>query len=128
MKDQFKWRNILRCLLAAGMFLAGCRPGKVRSGIAGTYVSAGASEFSIVHDTLVLEQSEGNYYVIHRRSGYAVLVKGRPGREKSGREEWAAVYDEQRQVLTETRMGKVIRPFPDGSKIWVGRRMYNRLK
>jgi len=94
----------------------------------GAYVNTAGSEFSIADDTLVVEQGEGNQFLIHRRTGFRFLDdQGRPGKRQYENEEWRAVYDRNSEVMTESRNGVVITFNADRSILTVGKRKYKRI-
>lgn len=112
-----KTQTILPVLLA--LMTAACNNDKTRSSIEGTYVNTGESEYSKVKDTLVIEESEGNTFLIHRKTGFQLIKDGKPGKEQYEKEEWKALYDEDKKVLTETSRGKIITPLPEANKLLV---------
>jgi hypothetical protein len=94
----------------------------------GTYVNATGSEFSIAHDTLVVELDQGNEYLIHRKTGFRLLdEQGKPGKSQHESEEWMAVYDPREDVMTEKRHGKIITFNPEQREMTVVRRKYKRI-
>ena len=122
--------KIFKILLGLGLSLglAGCLGDKVKDFIPGTYVNSTGGEFSIASDTLVLEQIEGNNYVVHRRTGYHIISEGKVGPREYETEEWTCVYDESKKTLLETRKGKIISFFPDRKALQVGKRVYDKIK
>ena len=75
----------------------------------GTYVNTAGSEFSIAHDTLIVEHEQGQRYFLHRRTGFQLLDdSGKPGMMQHEKEEWTAVYDPETEIMTESRKGKLI--------------------
>jgi hypothetical protein len=118
-----------KCLMAL-LFIAGFLSACNRSAsFSGTYVNSAASEFSIANDTLVVEQSENNKYLLHRSTGFRLLDDaGKPGKLQYEREEWTAVYDKDTQALTEIHNGVIITFSKDGSILTAGKRKYKRIK
>ncbi|MET4546284.1 hypothetical protein ABIE26_003611 [Pedobacter africanus] len=107
-------------------FLLGCNPS---ASLEGTYINNAASEFSIADDTLVVEQSEGNRYLLHRSTGFRLLNdKGKPGKLQYEKEEWTAVYDTDADVLRESRNGIIITFNADRSIMTAGKRKYKQIK
>lgn len=95
----------------------------------GTYVNTAGSEFSIAHDTLVVEHDENQRYFLHRSTGFRLLDdSGKAGALQYEKEEWAAVYDPQTEVMTESRKGKQISFNTDKDTMTVGKRRYKRIK
>lgn len=117
---------------AAGVFLAVCMVFGCRTtssyDLSGTYVNTAGSEFSLADDTLEVEWSSGNDFLIHRRTGFRLLDdQGRPGRRQHQTEEWTAVYDRRSGVMTERRNGKVITFNQQRTVMTVGKRRYGRI-
>jgi hypothetical protein len=125
MKQQFKSSSFILLGLTALSFNA-CKSSLSSGGIAGTYVNDAQSEASIAHDTLIVEQGRDNTYLLHRKTGFQLIVNGKPGKHMYETEEWTAVLDPKTSVLTESRKGKVI-AFPDSHSMTVGKRLYQRL-
>ena len=98
---------MIACVLM-GLLLSACN-GHAAAGFTGTYVNHTVGEFSIADDTLVIEPVAGEQVLIHRKTGYHVInEQGKLGKRQYETEEWKAVYDAQKKVLTETRKGLVI--------------------
>ncbi|MBB5439152.1 hypothetical protein HDC92_002839 [Pedobacter sp. AK017] len=120
--------NTGKCLMAL-LFLLGLLVGCVQGEtFDGTFVNTAGSEFSIADDTLVVEQGEGNQFLIHRRTGFSLLDdQGRPGKKQYEKEEWKAVYDRGTEVMTESRNGIMITFNADRSILTAGKRKYKRI-
>jgi hypothetical protein len=124
--QKFNTGKCLITLLYLLGFLFGC--GQPES-FEGTYVNTASSEFSIANDTLVVEQGEGNRFLIHRSTGFRLLDdQGRLGKRQYEKEEWTAVYDRGTEVMTESRNGVVISFNADRSLLTAGKRKYKRIK
>jgi hypothetical protein len=81
----------------------------------GTFVNQAKSEFSIASDTLDVEQVKEENYLIHRQTGIRMLDEsGKPGKLILESEEWKAVYDPEKKVMTEQQKGRLIRFSADG--------------
>lgn len=102
-------------ILALGFILiAGCG-GNLQTAINGIYVNNAKSEFSISEDTLILEKQQDENYLIHRRTGIKMLDEsGKPGKLILEAEEWKAVYDPDKKLMTEQKKGRQIRFNMDG--------------
>ncbi len=119
--------NTGKCLMAL-LFLLGLFGCGQRDSFNGTYVNTAGSEFSMADDTLVVEQGEGNQFLIHRRTGFRLLDdQGRPGIRLYENEEWRAVYDRNSEVMTASRNGVVITFNADRSILTAGKRKYKRI-
>jgi hypothetical protein len=125
MKKQFKSSFFILLGSAAVSFNA-CKSGLSSGDIAGTYVNDAQSEASIAHDTLVVEQGKDNTYLLHRKTGFQLIVNGKTGKHLHETEEWTAVLDPKTSILNENSKGKVI-AFPDSHSMTVCKRLYRRL-
>ena len=112
-----KKQTILPVLLA--LTISACNNDQTKSSIEGTYVNTGESEYSKVKDTLVIEASEGNTFLIHRKTGIQLIHNEKLGKEQYEKEEWKALYDEDKKILTETSRGRIITPLPKANKLLV---------
>ncbi len=122
--------KVIKILLGLGLSLGltGCLGDKVKNFIEGTYVNSAGGEFSIASDTLVLEQVEGNNYLVHRRTGYHLISEGTVGSKEYETEEWTCAYSQDTKTLTESRLGKIISFYPEKGALQVGRRVYEKIK
>jgi hypothetical protein len=108
------------------MQLTACHRDQTREFIPGTYTSSAIGEFSKANDTLVIEASENNQFLIHRRTGFNLINDGRVGKRQHETEEWNTLYDDGTKALTETRKGKVITIYPEAGYILIGKRKYTK--
>jgi len=120
-----KKQTILPVLLA--LTIAACNSDKIKSSIAGTYVNSAEGEYSSAKDTLVIEEAEGNAFLIHRKIGFHIIRNGKPGKEQYEKEEWRATYNEESKSLIETSKGRVITPLPKENKLLVERSEYLKI-
>lgn len=118
-------KSILIVLLAS--ILAACNADKTREFIPGTYVNSAGGEYSITHDSLVIEPSESNSFYIQRKTGFRIIRDGKLGKLEYETEQWNTLYDEATRSLTETRKGKLITFYPVSNKLMVGKREYKKL-
>ncbi|KIA92243.1 hypothetical protein OC25_17550 [Pedobacter kyungheensis] len=110
------------------VLIIGFQSCKQAASLEGTYVNDAGSEFSIAHDTLIVEHEEGSRYLLHRRTGFQLLDDtGKAGKLQHEKEEWTAVLDKESGILTENRKGKQISFSADGETITVGKRKYKRI-
>lgn len=119
--------NIFFLTVCATIFVACNSDKSIHSFIPGTYVNQSEGEYSVANDTLVIEASESNNYIIHRKTGFRRITDGKPGRLENETEEWNALYDEGTKSLTETKKGKLITFYPEANKLLVGKREYKKL-
>jgi len=120
-------KKILLVLAMASGLMAACNTDKIRSFIPGTYINNARSEYSIANDTLVIDPSESDSFVIHRKTGFDEVRDKKVGKREYETEQWNALYDPATQTLTETRKGKLITFYPKDSKLMVGKREYEKI-
>lgn len=106
--------------------LAGCQADKSRSFLPGIFINSAGGEFSKADDTLIIEASEANIFLIHRRTGFNLIENGKTGKRQFEQEEWKALYDEGTRSLSEVRKGKLITIYPDSGYLQVGKRKYTK--
>lgn len=93
---------------------AGCH-NQPQVALSGTYVNSAKSEFSIASDTLTIERAQNDNYLIHRKTGIRMLDEsGKPGKLIREAEEWKAVHEPGKKVMTENKKGRLIRFTADG--------------
>lgn len=121
-------KNPIILIAIVAIMMAGCNSKTdTRSFIPGTYVDQAEGEYSIASDTLVIEASEGNNYLIHRKTGFNVITDGKKGKRQYETEEWRALYDQSTKSMTETSNGKLLTFYPQAKKLMVGKREYQKI-
>lgn len=120
-------KNLIILIVATAIVVSACTTDEVRSFIPGTYINSAASEYSVVNDTLTIRRTEGNNYLINRKTGFRRITEGKVESLKYETEEWAAIYSEASQSLSETARGKVITFYPETNRLMVGRREYRKI-
>ena len=103
---------------------------EIRSFIPGTYARFSDHEMRTEYDTLKIQviSETGNNYGLIRSSSFQRKLDGKDFPWEYTKEEWTAVYDENKRVLNETRKGKVISFVPEKSVLLVGTTEYKKLK
>jgi hypothetical protein len=121
-------------LLISGilMLLQACESTKsdeIRAFIPGTYARFSDHEIRTEYDTLKIQviSETGNNYGLIRSSSFQRKLDGKEFPWEYTKEEWTAVYDENKRVLNETRKGKVISFVPEKSVLLVGTTEYKKL-
>lgn len=109
------------------LLVTACKQDKTRDFIPGTYINDAAGDYSVASDTLVIEASEANNYLIHRKTGFNRIIDGKKGKREYETEEWQAIYDENTKSLTEIRRGRLITFYPDSGSLRVGVREYHKI-
>jgi len=90
--------------------------------IAGVYVMNFKNEYSVAHDTLVIQSyslSVGTYQV-ERRDGYQRIREGKILPKAYRQERWMATFDRARQILSESAYGRQIYIRDDGRTLSYG--------
>lgn len=121
-------------LLVSGvlLLLLACESSKsdeIRIFIPGTYVRFSDHEMRKEYDTIKIDviSETGNNYSLVRSSSFQRKLDGKEFPLEYTKEEWTAVYDENKRVLNETRKGKVISFVPEKSILLVGTTEYKKL-
>jgi thioredoxin reductase len=109
------------------ILISACKSDKIRSFIPGTYVNSASGEYSVVDDTLYIEPSGSNNYVIHRKTGFNTIDDGKKSKRQFESERWIAIYDEATKAMTETRRGKVITFYPESNTLKLSKRKYQKI-
>lgn len=124
-------KKYLFILLAGCLGIAACdiATNKVKDFIPGSYVSSAQSEFSIANDTLVIsaDPEAVNIYTITRKTGYRLLVNGKPTALHHKVKRYTATYNKDSGLLTVLQTGKVIRFVPDKQMLINGNSQYRKL-
>lgn len=120
-------RNTLILYAVVVMLINACKSDKVREFIPGIYVNHAEGEYSTASDTLIIEPSESNNYLIRRRTVFNRMKHGKTEKLEHETEEWNAIYNEGTKSLAESSKGKIITFFPKANKLMVGKREYNKI-
>lgn len=96
-------------LIAITLSAIACNHGK-DSAISGIYVTNSKNEFTILSDTLVIEayNLEAGTYHVEKRTGYQLIRDGKVLPKEFKQKSWNATFDKEKQVLSETALGKQI--------------------
>lgn len=122
-------------LLISGILtlLLACESNKsdvIREFIPGIYARFSDHEMRKEYDTIKIDviSETGNNYSLMRSSSFQRKLDGKEFPWEYTKEEWTAVYDENKRVLNETRKGKVISFVPEKRILLVGTTEYKKLK
>ena len=115
------------------LLLFACNSAKtneIRSFIPGVYARFSDHEMRKEYDTLKIEMisGAGNNYRLIRSSYFQKKLDEQTFPWEYSKEEWTAIYDENKRVLNETRKGKVISFVPERNILMVGNTEYKKLK
>lgn len=120
-------KNSILLIATLLLFLTACNRDTTKEFIAGTYVSEGSTNYSLSSDTLEIEESTANNYLIHRKTGFRLIRNGKKGKRQYETEEWKALYDTSTKSLMEISKGKIITLYPTENKLAVGKREYKKI-
>ena len=114
----------------SSLFSCASKTDEIRAFIPGTYARVSDHEMRKEYDTLRLEviNYAGNNYWLVRSSTFQKKMDGQTFPWEHTKEEWTAIYDASRRVLTETRKGKVISFIPEKNSLLVGTTEYKKIK
>lgn len=125
--------NHLKLILFIGFIVyAGCnrigeRGSDTKDFIPGTYVKEVRNKFLIAYDTLIIQCSAGNNYLIVNRTAYQRIRNHKLLPEQYAEENWKAIYDEKSQNLYEQRLGKTFSFDPGRRKLFEGGSEYTKV-
>jgi hypothetical protein len=115
-------------LLSAAILIISCKYSKDPQ-IAGVYVTDFKNEYSITTDTLILSSTNGNKtFQIERRSGYNKIREGKILPKEYKQAKWVADYNEDKQLLQETELGRQIHLSLQKHTLLLGDSQYQKIK
>lgn len=120
-------KNSILLIATLLFFLTACNSDTTKEFITGTYVSEGSTSYSMSSDTLEIEASPDNNYLIHRKTGFRLIRNGKKGKRQYETAEWKALYDNGTKSLMEISKGKIITFYPKENKLAVGKREYKKI-
>jgi hypothetical protein len=122
-------RKIIAILFIAITGLAACnlKGDQIKSFIPGTYVNAAKGEYAWAEDTLVINATGGNAYLITRNTTYQAIRDGRLLRKHHQTQKLNAVFDSQKQELNELTNGRIITFDPNKHLLKVNQAIYHKL-
>lgn len=96
-------------LIAIALLAIACNQGK-DAAISGVYVANSKNEYTILSDTMIIEayNPETGVYQVEKRSGYQLIRDGKILPKEFKQKSWKATFDKDKQVLSETALGKQI--------------------
>jgi hypothetical protein len=102
---------------------------KIRAFIPGVYARFSDHEMRKEYDTIRISiiSETGNNYGLKRSSSFKRKLDGKKYAWEYTKQEWTAVYDENKRVLNETRKGKVISFIPEKRMLLVGTTQYKKI-
>ena len=112
--------------------LTGCtsesnRNTAIKRFIPGTYVKEVKNEFLIASDTLIIQRTAGENYLIVNRTGYQRIKGNRLSAQQYSEENLQAVFNEKSENLYEQRLGKTFSFDPDNRRLFEGASEYKKV-
>lgn len=100
----------------------------VRSFIEGSYTRHFQSDFAIGKDSVVLDAEGDDHYIITKYTRFSRLKNGEPGKEELLKEKMMGIYDPEKEVINETKKGKVLHFNPEKNMMLIGASEYEKVK
>lgn len=102
--------------------------GSVKDLIPGIYVRSFVGEFSRGKDTLSIEEFSASTYTITHKVVYQRIDGSKVHAPERKTEQMTAIYDENNQVLRETKKGLVISFNPLKKTLLIGNSVFDKIK
>ncbi|WPU98405.1 hypothetical protein SNE26_20475 [Mucilaginibacter sp. cycad4] len=111
----------VQLMIMITLCVAGCESAKEKS-IAGIYTTAFKQEFSVVNDTLIIQDfnRQSKSYQVERRTGFRRIDHGNVGPMEYKRTRWMATFNTDGFILQETAFGRQIYFKPDFKSLSFG--------
>lgn len=112
------------------IFFMSCERHPSSKDFSGTYVMKTQGEYAIDYDTLIvsLDKSSSNTYSIENNTGFEKIRNGVTKPKEFKKTNWIATWDEDKQVLSETDMGRQIQFRNNGSVLVLKNSTYQKIK
>ena len=122
-----KVSTILIALIVTSLY--SCSPTSKKTDIPGTYVTQFKNEYSITSDTLVVASgANSQIYNIERRTGFNKIRDGKTLPKEFKVVKWVSSYDNEKQMLQETELGKQISVLSEKQSLKLGDSEYQKVK
>ena len=108
-----------------------CKSGSSNSAdYSGTYVLQTQGEYAKDYDTLVVSSDEPskNTYSIQNKSGFQKIRNGITMPKEYKQVTWVATWNEEKQVLAETELGRQIQCKNNGNSLVLKNSVYQKIK
>jgi len=122
-----KARSVLAAAIVLVMVACQSKSTQTKNFITGTYVNYSKGEYGEANDTLVIDQVNGNNYLITRKTTYQAIRDGKPLQKHHKVKKLNAIWDTQKQGLDETTTGRVFRFDPDKHLLLLDQGTYRKL-
>lgn len=125
---------LLLCLLIFCIVSAGCltsaKEDRVQKAIAGTYIRFSEHEFGKEWDTLTIKKSidEATVFQLLRKWNYERILDGQKIQPEYKRQSSTAIYDEDEDILKDTKRGDVYTFDLTKKTVSAGATIYKKIK
>ena len=99
----------------------------IKEFISGTYVKEVKNEFSLAYDTLIIQNTSGNDFLIVNRTAYQPIRNQKLLSARYSEVNWKAVYDAQSSHLNELKFGKTFSFDPINHRLFMGASSYTKI-
>jgi hypothetical protein len=121
--------SIIITILITILFMS-CERHPSSKDLSGTYVMKTQGEYAIDYDTLIisLDKSSSNTYSIKNNTGFEKIRNGVTKPKEFKKTTWIATWDEDKQVLSETDLGRQIQFKDNGFVLVLKNSTYQKIK
>lgn len=119
--------SMILLLLAGGCNTASNSNSLIVDFIPGTYVKAVKNEFLLANDTLIVQRTAGNNFLIVSRTTYWRIKGNRLLSPQHSEINLEAVFDDRSGNLNEQRLGKTFSFDPQKSRLFEGGSEYKKI-
>ncbi len=103
------------------------RSNSIKHFIPGTYVKEVRSKFVIASDTLIIQRTSGDNYLIVNRTAYRRIQGNRLSAQQYSEMAFGAVFNNESQNLYEQRLGKTFSFDPANGRLFEGGSQYTKV-
>lgn len=123
-----KASTFLIVLLA--LFFTRCKSNSNVSDFSGKYALQTKGEYAIDYDTLIVssDHSNANTYTIQNNSGFQKIRNGVTMPKEFKKTSWVATWNEDKQLLSETDLGRQIQFKDNGKSLILKNSTYQKIK
>ena len=125
-------RYIKTMALICLIIFTGCkgefnRDSKITQFISGTYIKEVKNQFLLASDTLIIQHTTGENYLIVNRTAYQRIRGNRLSSQQHSEMKMKAVFNEKSENLYEQRLGKTFSFDPDNQRLFEGGSEYKKV-
>jgi uncharacterized lipoprotein NlpE involved in copper resistance len=121
-------RSTILIALVTLVFL-GCNNKTRKDDLSGAFTNQSKSEYSTASDTLIISaiNQSGNTYQIERKTGFQQIRNNVAQPKQYKNEKWQATWDVDKQILSETELGRQISFDNDKHSLLLKNTRYQRI-